>query len=206
MKSPTAVVFQRQSMVPIKLKLNCWSVHNSRILPWFQLHGIKREACYATNEIRMFKITLFPGTINSEKYKPHIAQEFSENLSEVKRGYGCFQDDCATVRTYSKSIATLSNISGGRCLILLSRLLVHPFWRHVIIICCEVLQLTFVETKTHTQESTFKAIVRCAVSAASKRYLKQFCNNMFNSCQTCLNVEGCPFWHSLICNKLYHVT
>jgi hypothetical protein len=153
----------------------------------------------------MFKIT-YPDTINSEKYKPHIAQAFSENLSEGKREYGCFQDDCVTLRTSNNSIATLSNIFGGRifsrpqCFALSSVLTERHY--HLL----RSMAINICRNKTHTQESTFKAIVGCAVSATSKRYLKQFCNNMFNSCQTCLNVEGCPFQHSLICSKLYHVT
>lgn len=62
----------------------------------------------------MFEITFFPGTINSEKYKPHFVQAFSENLSEYKREYGCLQDDYATVRITNNSIAVLGNIFGGR--------------------------------------------------------------------------------------------
>jgi hypothetical protein len=152
------------------------------------------------------QITFFPGTVNSEKYKPHIAQAFYENLSEFKREYGCFKDDCATVRTSKNSIAALSNIFRGPVISL-------PHWsarspvltpRHYHLL--RSMTINICRNKTHTQESTFKTTVRCAVSATSKRYLKQFCNNMFNSCQTCLNVEGCPFHHSLTCSKLYHIT
>jgi len=77
-------------MFPIKCKLNCLPTHNSRILTKVQLRGIKREACYAESKI-MFRITFFPGTINSENYKP-------QNLNEFNRNYGCSQDDCPTVR------------------------------------------------------------------------------------------------------------
>jgi hypothetical protein len=161
-------------MVPIALKLNCQSAHNSRILPEVQLHGIKREACYAASEIRMFKIIFFPGKINSEKYKPHIAQAFSANLSEGKREYVCFQDDCVTIRTSNNSNDSLSKICLGQ---IISR----PQWsarstvltpRHYHLLRGTTINIC--RNKTHTQESTFKATVMCAVSATSKRYLKQF--------------------------------
>jgi len=132
----------------------------------------------------MFKITFFPGTKNSETYKPHTVQAFSENLSDFKREYGCFQDDCATVRASNNSITALRNIFGGR---VISR----PQWsaRSLVLTPCHYhplrsMTINICRNKTHTQESTFKAIVRCAVSAVFERKLHRVFNNLFTRCYT----------------------
>jgi hypothetical protein len=167
---PLLSCFRDQAWLRLKRNLNIqnknyWSEHKSRILFEIQLYGIKCEACYTASEIRISKVTFFSGTINSEKYRPHIVQAFSEILSEGKWEYGCFQDDCETVRTSSNSMTVLSNIFGGW-------IICRPQWPAPSSVLTPLhyhsspgMKYNIYRNNTHTQESTFEAIDTCAVSA-----------------------------------------